>query len=222
MLGAANENVRLNTDLPKLADGVLRRLGLQLLGRLQIRHQREVNVEAVLLADIERELANRFQKRQAFDVADRAADFGDDDVDARAVVASLRDDALDLVRDVRNHLHGLAQKLAAPLLVDDRLIDLAGRVVRIARERAVREPLVVAQVEVGLAAVVEHVHFAVLIGAHRARVDVDVRIELLHPHAEAALFEQHADRRARQPLAEGTDDATGDENMFGHLELPSW
>ena len=42
-----------------------------------------------------------------------------------------------------------------------------------------------AQVEVGLAAVVEHVDFAVLVGAHRARIDVDVRIELLHPHASA-------------------------------------
>ena len=80
MLGAANENVRLNTDLPELADRVLRRLGLQLLGRLQIRHQREVNVEAILLADIERKLANRFQKRQALDIADRAADLGDDDI----------------------------------------------------------------------------------------------------------------------------------------------
>ena len=81
MLGAANQNVGLNTDLPQLADRVLRRLGLQLLGRLQIRHQREMNVQAILLADIERELADRFQKRQALDVADRAADLGDHDVD---------------------------------------------------------------------------------------------------------------------------------------------
>ena len=123
---------------------------------------------------------------------------------------------------MRNHLHGLAQKLAAPLLVDHRLVDLAGRVVGIARERAVREPLVVAQVEVGFAAVVQHVHFAVLVGAHRARVDVDVRIELLHPHREAALFEQHADRRAGEPLAERADDAAGDENVFGHECVPSW
>ena len=87
---------------------------------------------------------------------------------ARAV-AQLRNDAFDFVRDVRNHLHGLAQKLAAPLLVDDRQINLPGRVIGIARERAVRESLVVAQVEIGLAAVIEHVHFAVLVRAHRAR-----------------------------------------------------
>ena len=80
-LGAADEHVGLNTDLPQQADGVLRRLGLQLAGRLEIRHEREVDVEAVLLADVERELANRFEERLAFDVADRAADLGDDHVD---------------------------------------------------------------------------------------------------------------------------------------------
>ena len=115
-------------------------------------------------------------------------------------VGQLVDDALDFVGDVRNDLHGLAQKLAAPFLVDDRQVDLAGRVVRIARQRAVGEPLVVAQVEIGLAAVVEHVHFAVLVGAHRARIDVDVRIELLHPHPQAAAFEQHADTALVSPL----------------------
>ena len=88
-LGAADQHVGLNTDLPQLADRVLRRLGLQFAGRLQVRHQREMDVEAVLLADVERELANRFQKRLAFDVADRAADFGDDDVDV--VVGQLVD-----------------------------------------------------------------------------------------------------------------------------------
>ena len=91
---------------------VLRRLGLQLAGRLQIRHQRQVDVQAVLLADVERELADRFEERHALDVADRAADFGDDDVDVVGV-ASLRDGRLDFVGDVRNHLHGLAQVLAA-------------------------------------------------------------------------------------------------------------
>ena len=101
---------------------------------------------------------------------------------------------------MRNHLHRLAQKFAAPLLVDHRKINLPGGVVRVARQRAVGEPLVMPQVEVGFAAVVEHVDFAMLIGAHRARIDVDIRIELLHPHRQPAGFEQHADRGAGEPL----------------------
>ena len=35
---------------------------------------------------------------------------------------------------------------------------------------------------------------------------------------EAALFEQHADRRASQPFAEGADDTAGDKNVFGHKQ----
>ena len=89
LLGAADEHVGLDTDLAQLADRVLRRLGLQLAGRLEIRHERQVDVEAVLLADVERELANRFEERQALDVADRAADFGDHHVDVVAVVGQL-------------------------------------------------------------------------------------------------------------------------------------
>ena len=79
-LGAANEDVGLNADLPQTLDGVLRRLGLGLAGGLQIRNQRQMDVQAVLLADIEGELADRFEERQPLDVADGAADLGDDHV----------------------------------------------------------------------------------------------------------------------------------------------
>ena len=36
------------------------------------------------------------------------------------------DEVLDLVGDVRNHLHRAAQVVAAPLLADDALVDLPG------------------------------------------------------------------------------------------------
>ena len=79
-LGPADEDVGLDADLAQLADGVLRRLGLRLAGGLQVRDQRQVDVQAVLLADVEGELADRLQERQALDVADGAADLGDDHV----------------------------------------------------------------------------------------------------------------------------------------------
>src|SRR5687768_18551792 len=121
MLGSADKDVRLNTDLTKLADRMLRGLGFELLRGLQIRHKRQMDIEAVFLSHVQRELPNRLQERQALDVAHRAANFGDDDVDAALpFVAKLADHALYFVRDVRNHLYGLAQKFAAALLVDHR------------------------------------------------------------------------------------------------------
>ena len=74
-----------------------------------------------------------------------------------------------------------------------------------------------AQVEVGLGAVVEDVDLAVLVGAHGAGIDVDVGIELLQADAQAAMLQQHADGGAGQPFAERADHAAGDENMFGLL-----
>ena len=57
----------------------------------------------------------------------------------------------------------------------------------------VREALVVAEVEIGLRAVVGDEDFAVLERAHGARIDVEVRIEFLQRDFEPAAFEQAAD-----------------------------
>ena len=64
-------------------------------------------------------------------------------------------------------------------LREDGIPDRAGGVARVTREVLVDEALVVADVEVGLGAVLGHEHLAVLERAHRARVDVQVRVELL-------------------------------------------
>ena len=213
-LGAADENVGLDADLPEDADGVLRRLRLQLTGRLQVGDEREVDEDAVLPPGRQRDLPDRLEEREALDVAHRAAALGDHDVGARG--GQIEHLLLDLVGDMRDHLDGLAEELPAPFLVDHREIDLPGGVVALARQRRGGEALVVPEIEIGLAPVVEDVHLAVLVGAHRPRIDVDVGIEFLHPHLEAAGLEEHADRRARQPLAERTDDPAGHEDVPGH------
>ena len=89
----------------------------------------------------------------------------------------------------------------------------------IARRLRVGEALVVAQVEVRLGAVVGDIHLAVLIRAHRARIDVDIRIELLQGDLVAVTFEQRADRGGGQPLAERRDDAAGHEDVFHRTRM---
>ena len=70
------------------------------------------------------------------------------------------------------------------------------------------------QVEIRLGAVVGDVDLAVLVRAHRPGIDVDVGVELLQRHGVAVVFEESADGGGRQPLAEGRDDATGNEDVF--------
>ena len=215
-VGAADDEVGLDTDGAQLLDGVLRRLGLELAGCRDPRHERHVDVHHVVATLVLPELADRLEERQRLDVADRAADLGDDDV-GLGLLGEPVDAVLDLVRDVRDDLDGAAEEVAAALLGDERLVDRAGRDVAVAGERLVDEALVVTKVEVGLSPVVGHEDLAVLERAHRAGIDVEVRVELLDRHLETPGLEQSAQRCGRDALAERAHDATGHEDVLGHL-----
>src|SRR6185295_11535851 len=76
------------------------------------------------------------------------------------------------------------------------------------------EALVVAEVEVGLRAVVGDEDLAVLERAHRSRIDVEIRIQLLERHVQSARLEQRADGRRGDPFSEGADHASGHEDEF--------
>ena len=216
---AAEQDVGRDADLAQLAHRVLGRLGLQLVGGGDVGHQREVDVDGVAAAELQAELADGLEEGQRLDVADRAADLDDDDV---VLAGDPAHGLLDLVGDVGDDLHGLAEVVAAPLLVDDRLVDLAGGVVVALGGQGVGEALVVAEVEVGLGAVVGDEDLAVLVGGHGARVDVDVGVELHQRDREAARLEDRADRGRGHALAEGGDDAAGDEDVLGRHVFSPW
>ena len=145
------------------------------------------------------ELADRLEERQALDVADRAADLHQHEVVALVAVA---DEVLDGVGDVRDHLDGGAEIVAAPLLGEDVLVDAAGGDVVALARRVAGEALVVAEVEIGLGAVVGDEDLAVLVGRHRARIDVEIGVELAQAHLVAARLQQRAERCGSETLAE--------------------
>src|SRR5919198_2627300 len=127
---------------------------------------------------------------------------------------------LDLVRNVGNDLDGLAEELTPALLRDDGLVDGTGGDVRSPVEALIGEPLVVAEIEIGLRAVVEHEHLAVLERVHGAGVDVDVGVELLEGDPETAGLEEAPQRRGGDALPEAGGDSTRDENelpVLAHL-----
>lgn len=197
----------------RAATEVLGRLGLQLAGGADVGQQRDVDHEHVVPADLVPDLADGLQEGQRLDVADRAADLGDDDVDV--VGRHTTDAVLDLVGDVRDDLHGVAQVLAAPLLGDDRRVHLPCSDIGGAVQVNVEEALVVSDVQVGLGAVVGDEHLAVLERVHGARVDVQVGVELLHGDPQAPRLEQRTQAGGGQALTEGGGDTPGDEDVLG-------
>ena len=163
------------------------------------------------------ELADRLEEGQPLDVADRAADLAQHEVD---VLVAGGDEGLDRVGDVGDDLHGRAEIVAAALLGDDLLVDAPGGDVVGLAGWAAGEALVMAEVEIGLGAVVGDEHLAVLIGAHGPRVDIEVGVELAQAHAVAARLEQRSESGRCQPLAERGDHAAGNEDVPRHGPRP--
>ena len=215
ILAAAQQHVGLDTDAAQFLHAVLRGLGLDLARAADDRHQREMQEHAVVAAQLDAQLANGFQERQRFDVADRAADLHHAHV---GIAGAELDGTLDFVGDVRNHLHRRTQVVAATLLGDHAFIDAAGGEIAVPARGRAHEALVVAQVEIALRAVVGDEHLAVLERTHGARIHVDVRIQLDHRDLETAGFEDCAQRGGGDALSQRGNDATSGEHILGHGE----
>ena len=151
-----------------------------------------MDINDVAARQIVAELADRLEERQALDVADGAADLDEHEVDS---LVALEDEFLDRVGDMGNHLHRRAEKVAAPLLGDQLLIDAPGGDVVLPVGVAAGESFVMAEVEVGLGAVVGDEHLAVLGRAHRARIDVEIGVELAQADRIAARLQKRPQGR---------------------------
>ena len=213
----AQEEVRRDADAAQLLHRMLRGLGLQLAGGRDVGDEGEMDEHRLVPAPLVGELADRFVERQALDVADRAADLDQHEIGAVGVAD---DRLLDRVGDVGDDLHRPAEIVAPPLAGDHGLVDAAGGDAVAAPRRHAREAFVVAQVEIGLGAVVRDVDLAVLERAHRSGIDVEVGVEFTEPDPVAARLEERAEGRRREPLAEGGGHAAGHEDIPRHGPRP--
>ena len=178
-----------------------------------------MDVEDVLPAEVILQLPDRLEKWKALYVAHCSADFDHHHIRLR-VFGGAKDLFLDHVGHVWDHLHGGPEVVAATLAGDHVLIDLSGRDVGRDGQVLVDEPLVVAEVEVRFRAVIGDEHLAVLVGAHRPGVDVEIGVELLEGDGEVAGLQDVPDRRRRDALAKGGDDTPGHENVLRHRRPP--
>lgn len=85
-----------------------------------------MNVQAVFGPDFDTDLTNRLDERLRLDIADRAADFGDDNVGVD-FFADVINKLFYFVRDVRNNLYGRAEIFAPSFFVEDVPENLARR-----------------------------------------------------------------------------------------------
>ena len=87
---------------------------------------------------------------------------------------------------MRDDLHRRAQIIAVAFLADHLGVNAAsGAIIELGSAHP-HEAFIVAEIEVGFRAVMGNKHLAVLEGAHRPRINIDIRIELDQRDAQPA------------------------------------
>ena len=213
MFRAAQQHVGLDPEARQFAHRVLRGLGLELARSRNIGHERDVDAERLPRLEFVAQLADRLHERQAFDIAHRAADLAQDEI---VIVLPCKREGLDLVGDMRNHLHRRAEIVAAPLLGDDILVYPARSDVVALMRRNAGEAFVVAEVEIGLGPVIGHIDLTVLIRGHRPRIDVEIGVEFPDTDLVATRLEEGSKRCCHETFAKRGDHAAGDKDIPRH------
>ncbi len=172
-----------------------------------------MNKAGIVATQLDAHLADRFEERQRFDIPHRAADLNDGDCHA---VRSLLDETLNLVGNMRDHLHRAAKIIAAPLFFNHAFVNLAGGEIVALAHLGVDESLIVAEIQIGFCAILGDKHFPMLERAHGARVHVDVRVKLEEGDFDAAGFENGCEGGGSDPFTQGGNHATGYKNILGH------
>ena len=138
------------------------------------------------------ELSDCLKERLAFDISDCSAYFDDSDMSflIRKVSVEL---ALDLICDMRDNLYGTSAVVSATFFLKNGPVDLTGCNIGIFIKILVNKSFVVTKVKVSFSAVLGNKYFTVLNGVHCSRVDIDVRVELLHCNLVAARLQQSSE-----------------------------
>ena len=121
---AAQQDVGLDTDGAQFLDAVLGRLGLQFLRGGDPGHQRDVHEDAVFAALLRGASGGWLRGTAAIRYRRRCRRFRT--ITTSTSLDTLRIAGLNFVGDVGDHLHGLAEVIAAALALDDLLVDAAG------------------------------------------------------------------------------------------------
>src|SRR5712691_7904055 len=148
-----------------------------------------MQIEDVTTPNICAHLANSFKKWLALDIADRTADLHNHHIGIRPT-RNCMDAIFNLAGNMGDHLDSPTQVLTSSFLANHCRIHLPGcDVVRLVG-RFISKTLIVSQVKVSFSAIIGDKDFAMLIGGHCARVNIDIGVQLHERDGDSAIFEQ--------------------------------
>src|SRR5690606_905314 len=121
---------------------------------------------------------------------------------------------LDLVGDVGDYLNCAAQKIAPALLIDDPAVNLPGSHIRDSAQVLIDKAFIMPQIEVRFRPIGGNKHLTMLIGTHRPRIDIQIRVQLLHCNFQTTCLQDAPNRSRRNALPHRTDDTACAENIL--------
>ena len=167
-----------------------------------------MDIQRVALACFPSYLTDSLQEGLALHVAGGTANLRDDHVGPGFFSYGVNK-PLDLVGDVRDGLHGLAQIFPPAFLGNHVGIDPPGSQVGKLVQVLVNETLIMSQVQVGLRPILGDKHLSMLVGTHGPRVHIDIGVQLLGGHFQPPSLQQSAQGCSGNALTQSGHDTAG-------------
>src|SRR5688572_30016737 len=120
---------------------------------------------------------------------------------------------------MRDSLDGATEEISSAFLLDHRVVHLPHAQRAGARQVLIDEALVVTEVQVCLSAVRRDKNLTVLVGRHRAGVDVQVRVQLLDGDRDMPALEDASEGRRGNAFTNRANHSAGYEDVLWHGSL---
>ena len=143
-----------------------------------------MNQHRIFFSNFILKLADRLEKRLALDIA-HSSPYLDNRNSFFLRVAGTIKPALNLICNMRNHLHSPAAEVTAALLLEYGPVDLSCGHITVAVQALIYKPFIMPQIEIRLRSVVRDEDFAVLNRIHGSGIYINIGIKLLHRHPAA-------------------------------------
>ena len=173
----------------------------------------------VFASHTELELSERFDVRGRFNVSNRATEFDDACIwnlvtAVSGLMCDIFDPFLNRIGYVGNHLNRFTEVISSAFGFDDFRVNFPCGEIVIFSEVNVEETLVVAKIQIDLAAVVENEHFSVFKRRHCTSIAVQIWIYFDRSDSQASAFQQNADAACCYSFAQSGQDASANNNVL--------
>ena len=152
MLTSADDDIRLDAHALQILNTGLGRLGLQLLRSTQIRNQRYMDQNGIVMPHLMLELTDGLQERLALDVTYGTAYLDDGDTGFIICKVAVKA-ALDLIGDMGDDLYSTSAVITTTLLLQYGPVYLTGGNVGIFIQILINKTLIMSQIQIGLRAI---------------------------------------------------------------------